>query len=1151
MNEPMMARKHRIDTKTLQSKRTWLALSLGLIPGLQQYCFGDDDRKPTVDSVQLPPKAEVPVLAPASSDGENAIKGFRIPKDWTVKLFAAEPLTGNPVAFAVDGKGRVVVCESYRQNKGVTDNRGHDATWLQADLSANTVEDRIAYHRKLLGDKASEYETQDDLLRLLTDTDGDGVADKATVFASGFNGLEEGTGAGALIRGNQIYYTNIPKLWSLVDKDGDGVADERVVMSDGYGVRVAFRGHDMHGLIMGPDGRLYFSIGDRGYHVRTENGVMSNPESGAVFRCELDGSKLEVFASGLRNPQELAFDDFGSLFTGDNNSDSGDRARWVNVVRGGDSGWRMMYQYISDRGPFNREKIWYPYSEETPAYIVPPILNLSDGPSGLVCYPGTGMGAENKNAFFLCDFRGQASNSGIRKIRVEPNGAFFKVVENEEFIWNILATDVDFGPDGAMIVSDWVNGWNGENKGRLYRFYEQSQIESDLVVKTAKLLREGMESRPTAELVGLLQHDDRRVRLEAQWQLAKLRESKALAGIASNASMPLTARLHGVWGLGQIARNKPDDSIAVATLIECVSDNDAMIASRSIEMLADARIASAADVIVNALKSESLVVQSAACLAVNQLHLDAALPAVVKVLVANADADPIVRHSAIMALAGMNDGSKVVALAKHVDAPVRLAAVVALRKAENPGIREFLGDSSLAVVKEAVRAIHDVPALHSQLGAVADLLIAPGNDDAVVSRVLNANFRLGKTSNAERIAAYAAREDAPIKHRLDALDMLAQWGKPGLNDRVMNRFMPLEDRSTDDVIRILRSRIPELTAAPAAVRDRFLEIGAKYGITEVQKLLEQTVTDPKIAGARRAASLTALAALNPDSARSLIKTLASESDLDLKLSVLGIQVKLTPSEAIEPLQKAVSSAIVRERQTAWDLLSELPESKDRDTTIMTGVQWLLKGELKRDSMLNVIETAKKSLKGPMLIELTKMEETMKSLKETEPAKAYADCVEGGNVANGREIFFTRSSVSCVRCHKVGTTGGEVGPVLSEIGNSKSLEYLVEAVVAPNLAIAKGFETVQLIDDEDQIITGILKSETDSTLTLMDSQGVNIQVDKESIVARKPGLSSMPVDIMKNLSRRDLRDLVAYLKSLDGTPEATAGLDAKAEGHKVE
>src|SRR6185369_415652 len=153
--------------------------------------------------------------------------------------------------------------------------------------------------------------------------------------------------------------------------------DQRKSLSYGYGVRYNFLGHDLHGLRFGPDGKLYFSIGDRGLHVQTREGrILDNPDSGSVLRCELDGSNLELFATGLRNPQELAFDDFGNLFTGDNNSDSGDQARWVHVVEGGDSGWRMAYQYLPDRGPFNREKIWHPQEEGQPAYIVPPVTNI-------------------------------------------------------------------------------------------------------------------------------------------------------------------------------------------------------------------------------------------------------------------------------------------------------------------------------------------------------------------------------------------------------------------------------------------------------------------------------------------------------------------------------------------------------------------------------------------------------------------------------------------------------------------------------------------------------------------------------------------------------------------------------------------------------
>jgi quinoprotein glucose dehydrogenase len=191
----------------------------------------------------------------------------------------------------------------------------------------------------------------------------------------------------------------------------------------------------MHGLVMGPDGRVYFSIGDRGYNVWTVEGRhLFRPDTGAVFRCELDGSNLEVFAYGLRNPQELAFDDFGNLFTGDNNSDSGDQARWVYVVEGGDTGWRMYYQYLSDRGPWNREKLWHPYHDGQAAYIVPPIINITNGPSGLAYYPGVGLPDRYKGHFFLCDFRGGPANSGVQSFAVEPNGASFKLVDSHQFL---------------------------------------------------------------------------------------------------------------------------------------------------------------------------------------------------------------------------------------------------------------------------------------------------------------------------------------------------------------------------------------------------------------------------------------------------------------------------------------------------------------------------------------------------------------------------------------------------------------------------------------------------------------------------------------------------------------------------------------------
>ncbi len=1147
------------------SRARW-SLFIGICCGIQLVWFtsvlGDDDTnnpsairkaKPSEDGRR--PDPQVPSLVPKSDEPITVIPSFKKPAGWSCKLFAAEPMMGNPVVFAIDNLGRVMVCESYRQGKGVTDNRSHDSIWLQADLEAKTVADRIRYHRQLLGDKAVEYETYDDVLRLLVDTDGDYVADSATVFASGFNGIEEGTGAGALIRGNRVYYTNIPKLWSLTDTDGDGVADERQVLADGFGVRVAFRGHDMHGLILGPDGRLYFSIGDRGYHVETPEGTLSDPESGAVFRCEQDGSHLEVFATGLRNPQELAFDDFGNLFTGDNNSDSGDKARWVNVVRGGDSGWRMMYQYISDRGPFNREKIWLPYSSETPAYIVPPIANIGDGPSGLTCYPGTGLGAEFQNSFLLCDFRGQASNSGIRHIKVEPRGAFFEVTKNEQLIWNILATDADFGPDGGLYVSDWVNGWNGENKGRIYRFANASEQETALVRSTAELLKQGMTDRALDALEHLLSHADRRVRLEAQWELANRNAVDALSRVARDATQPTIVRLHGVWGLGQLLRkNYQADSIVDALGSIVTKDRDEMVIAKCIEAIAavgSTKSSVPTSAILMGLRHESPIVRAAACMAAGTPWGDhrQILTQVVRVLEVNQDRDPILRHAGIMALAGVKDPNALVELKDYPSQSVRLAVVVALRKQQSPLVAEFLRDASESVVKEAVRAIHDVPSLHSRLPQVADLILETGKDDAVVRRVLNGCFRLGGRANAQRLASFASGMHSDA-HRIEALNLLATWDRPGKNDRIMNRYLPLADRDRQPAIDALRERLPELSDATVAVRDRFLEIAASFGILEIRELLEETVRDAQASGARRGGALRALASLAPDQAKEIVASLILDSDSELRMAALDVQSRLDPSKATVALRSAVRSPIVRERQYAWDLMGNMSDD-DSAKLITEGVESLMRGDLVQDTWINVVDSARLRLDATWKEKLDARQSELDLLKEKEPAKSYADCIDGGEVDRGRELFFTRTNLSCVRCHKVGSTGGEVGPNLSDLGSKKTSAYLLEAIVAPNLAIAQGFETVIIQDDDGQIHTGILKSEDESNIQIMDSLGVIESIPTDSVTGRRKGMSSMPGDLTRFLSRRELRDLVAYLKSLDGTPDAIVGFGEAVDGHKVE
>lgn len=1077
-----------------------------------------------------PPSPGPAVIAPASDEARQAMVGFRKPAAWSVELFAAEPMLANPVAFCVDYQGRVYVCETFRQGKGIEDNRNHPE-WLEDDLAAQTVADRLAYIRKHLGERAIDYTLHDDRIRRLVDADGDGRADHETVFADRFNDIVDGTGAGVLAYRGRVYYTCIPHLWMMDDADDDGRADSRRSLHQGYGVRFAFRGHDLHGLTVGPDGRLYFSVGDRGYNVATDDGRrLADPESGAVFACELDGSGLEVIATGLRNPQELAFDDFGNLFTGDNNSDSGDKARWVYVVPGGDTGWRMSYQYLDDRGPFNRERLWHPFHAGQPAYIVPAVTNLADGPSGLASYPGTGLSDHYRGRFFLCDFRGGAANSGIRTFRLRPKGAFFEVIDQEETLWNILATDVEFGPDG-LYVSDWVHGWNGEGKGRIYRFTDAQAMQDPAAAEVKQLLAAGMDDKSLDELVGLLRHPDRRIRQESQFALASRGAARELAEVASG-NGDLFARLHAIWGLKQLGRRRQNLLDVLEVGLRLLDDEAPEIRAQAAGLLGDIQAETAADKLIRLLKDENGRVRFFAALAIGRLHpsATAANPRPVEDLVGpllellaeNDNADPIVRHGGIMGLAGAATESELVKAAEHPSPAARLAVAVAMRKRAMPEVAKLLDDPEILVAEEAARAIHDlpIPAAQSEL---AGALSRQTGSAPFWHRALNANYRLGGKENARAIAKFAARDQGPDSLRLEAIAMLANWRQPARRDRVLGMVRPLPSRDSGIARDALRESLPALLAGPENVRLAAARTAAEMQIPDVGTALIATFRDRSQSGVARAEALTGLAILGRPELDEAVQAGLQDQDPLVRTSARGVLARRRPDQAAQVLEEAISADNVRERQAALALLSDLPHPSAEEA-LVRALQRLLEGEVPSDTRLDVIAAARRR-GGDRLEELSARYE---SSLPSDPVAARADALFGGDANRGRELFFSRGQLSCVRCHIIGETGGEVGPNLSKIGAEKSREYLLEALVAPSKTIAKGYESVQLITDDGRVMAGVLKAENDSVLQIMTPEGQTVSIPKSSIEERAAGKSAMPEDLTKNLTPLELRDLIEFL-----------------------
>jgi quinoprotein glucose dehydrogenase len=1072
------------------------------------------------------PPAYAPRIQGASKEAELAIGSFRMPQGMRATVWAAEPMLANPVSFCFDEKGRCYVAETFRLHHGVPDNRDH-MDWLDDDLASRTVADRVAMYRKYLGDKFHDYETEHERIRLLEDTQGSGKADKDTVFADQFSDAAAGVGAGLLAHDGNVYYTCIPDLWRLTDTKGTCKADVRESLATGFGVHVCFFGHDLHGLRMGPDGRLYFSIGDRGFNVTTKEGKnLVNLDSGAVLRCEPDGSKLEIFATGLRNPQELAFDDHGNLFTVDNNSDSGDKARLVYVVEGGDSGWRTGYQYgsdLGDRGPFNAEKVWSLNDPDQPAFIVPPLAHITTGPSGLCFnYGATALPERYAGHFFVCDFQAASSRSGIWSFAVKPKGAAFEIDDAHEFIKGVLPTDCDFGPDGGFYVSDWVHGWGPTGKGRIYRFTDTEAAKNPVLAEVKKLLAEGFDARSTGDLLALLSHPDLRVRQEAQFALVdKGRDAVPLLVNAAKGHADAHVRLHAVWGLGQLARAKNEQ--ATVALFNLLKDQDAEIRAQAARSLPDHRDPGP---LLPLLRDASPRARVQAALALARTRLNRKdVEAVVGMLRENDDRDAYLRHAGALALTAA-DPAALVDAARDNSYAVRLAAVLALRRLRAPELAGLLGDADPRVAAEAARAIHDAP-IPEALPALAASLAKPKQPEMLLWRALNANYLLGKSENAAVLGAFAIRSDVPESLRVEAVKMLGGWANPGRRDRITGWTQSLSSREAAPAADALRNHLDALLAGPDALLAEAATAAAGLGIKDVAPQMLALASDSKRAPGTRVAALRALATMPEDQRVQATRMALHDSEPRVRAEGRRLLAQMNAGQAVVALGKALEDGALIEKQSALATLGQMT-SADADELLSKTMDRLLARDYPSELQLDLLEAAATRKSGPIKDKLKRFEDDRP--KEDSLAQ-YREALLGGDAEAGRRVFFTKTEAACLRCHKVQGVGGDVGPDLAGIGSKQKREYILESIVEPSKQIAQGYESVTLSLTNGTVISGILKGEDARAVKVMTADGAVATIPKGKIEERTRGKSAMPDDTVQHLTRRELRDLVEFLANL--------------------
>jgi quinoprotein glucose dehydrogenase len=1068
---------------------------------------------------------------------EAAMKKFRVVPGFRIEAFAHEPLIQNPVSFTFDEQGRAYVVETHRRRTSVFDIRFFPQ-WVEEDFALRTVEDRSNFFKKVLvpgstnvppqfakdrnGDGKYDWhdlEVESDRLRLVTDENGDGLAEKATTFAEGFNTLVSGVAAGVLARKGDVYFTCIPNLWLLRDTNNDGVADMRKSLAEGFGVHISSGGHDMHGLKMGPDGKLYFSIADRGLSVVSGNKKLVNPDSGAVLRCNPDGSELELFATGLRNPQELAFDQYGNLWTGDNNGDSGDKARWLYVVEGGEYGWTLGWQQMPNLGAWNDELLWEMPPTNNAAYLIPPIGHIGHGPAGLAFYPGSGMPAEYNNHFFMCDFPG-----GVNSFAVRGKGAGFELTDLRPFLTEMYPVDVDFGPRGGIYVLDWVQGWEKTGKGRLYHLFEEKTVSDAAVGQTRKLLQEGFDKRGIEELGILLANPDMRVRQEAQFSLAAkgMEATNLLAQVAMNSASEL-ARLHAIWALGQIGRKAP----AVYPLLIPLLDDATYpeIRAQAARVLGDGRYALAFPNLARASQDPIPRVRYFGLIGLGKLGSNEALEPILQALKDNNDADPFIRHAAVMALTWLNDINALETLSHDSSAAVRMAALLAMRKLERPEVAMFLYDSRPQLVQEAARAIYDLP-IEKDMSQLAALISTNDVPRPALKRALHANYRLGRLENAMALSDFAAKTNAPADLRGLAVELLGSWGESPKRDLFTGLWHPLGSREYRSAALTFRSIAPEL------LRDKFLPVRlqtvkavVKLGIDNVGAELVRIVSDKSENPELRTESLKALGTFKDPKLGEVLKGALTDADPALKKMATTLQARTQPGDAATPLLKLLEIGSVSEKQNAIEVLGTM-QGRTIDPVISMWLDKVVAGKAPKEIEMEVLEAAVKRSDPLVKSQLDRYNER----RSKDPMAKYSECLAGGDAEAGKKVFYERTDVACLRCHKIKGTGGEVGPDLTGIGSRATREYLLESIVLPNNRIAKGFENLVIRMKDGASHIGILKGDDAENIMVLSADEGPLKIAKASIETLDPGLSAMPNDLAGLLSKHDMRNLIEFLAS---------------------
>ncbi|MGE4550502.1 MAG: HEAT repeat domain-containing protein, partial [Opitutales bacterium] len=750
---------------------------------------------------------------------------------------------------------------------------------------------------------------------------------------------------------------------------------------------------------------------------------------------------------------------------------------------------------VSGEKPYNvwmQEGLFRPRFPGQAAFIVPPLASYSNGPCGFAYNPGTALNEKYRNCFFL------AQGRKLTAFKVRPKGAAFEMFDEQAIPGCSSNTGVAFGPDGALYVTDWMNG--PSDRGRVWKVDDPKASDSPVRKRVRKILATGMKKRTIDQLSEFLREDDFRIRKAAQFELVRRGEqgSKALLASARQNEHRL-ARLHGIWGLGQVARGWPDkakgDPDAIKPLVELLPDEDEEVRAQTAKILGESKHLPASKRLIGLLEDKSIRVRFHAAIALGKLQGPQAVKALFAVIEENDDEDAFLRHAAVMGLVGSTQSSvkPLIDASKVSKASVRLAAILALRRHAHSGISSFLKDDDLYLVTEAARAIHDDFSIPDALPALAETLDRPDlAGEPLLRRVINANFRVGRPEDAERLARYATKSNAPENMRTTALACLALWPQPPVLDAVEGRYRQYPPRDPRPAAKALAKVADDLVEnASAKVLTVLARAIERLKVVDLLPVVHAAYKSDKATPFLQAQLLGTMSELSDPALGQYVEVALESKDARLRAAAQK-RAWAAGLSGVDIFAKALESGSLQEKRSA---LGNLAQSDDPKADAMLAAQFTkLDPQLELDLLEASSEAKGTKSRG-------KAEERNKELASAGALGPFLPTLNGGDVEAGKKVALGHPSAQCIRCHKVGASGGVLGPDLSKVATRLSPEQLLESLVNPQAQLAEGFGLLVATLKDGATVTGSITQATSDPYHLQSPDGKESTLERSLIASQ--------------------------------------------------